>query len=33
MENEIMGDILDNNVDPEKAAKAALKKDGAVLAS
>ena len=31
MENEIMGDILDNNVDPEKAAEKALKKDADIL--
>ena len=31
MENEIMGDILDNNMAPEQAAKKALKTDPAVL--
>ena len=31
MENEIMGDILDNNMDPEQAAKKALAKDPSVL--
>ena len=31
MENEIMGDILDNNMDPQDAAEKALKKDADIL--